>query len=83
MASALSSCDQGCRVEAVVTVDSKGQLLLPKDLREKAGLKPNSKIALLTIEKEGKIQCILMINAERLSGAVNNVLKLSPKDDAK
>ncbi|MGD6807518.1 MAG: AbrB/MazE/SpoVT family DNA-binding domain-containing protein [Candidatus Bathyarchaeia archaeon] len=33
------------KLEAVVTVDSKGQVILPKDLREKAGLTVNGKIA--------------------------------------
>lgn len=79
----MSSCGQGCRVDAVITVDSKGQLLLPKDLREKADFRPNSKIAILTIEKEGKIHCVLMIKAEGLSGAVSNALSPVLKDDIK
>ena len=36
-----------CKVDAVVTVDSKGQIVLPKDLREKAKLKPNDKLAVI------------------------------------
>jgi hypothetical protein len=32
-----------CRIDAVVTVDAKGQIVLPKDLREKAKIKPNDK----------------------------------------
>ena len=47
-ANELSACGQGYRVDAVSTIDSKGQLLLPKDLREKAGFKPNDKIVLVT-----------------------------------
>ncbi len=46
-----------CRVDAVVTVDSKGQIVLPKDLREKAGLKPNDKLAVIGCESEGKMCC--------------------------
>ena len=33
-----------CRIDAVVSVDAKGQIVLPKDLREKANIKPNDKL---------------------------------------
>ena len=79
-ANELSACGQGCRVDAVVTIDAKGQMVLPKDLREKAGFKPNGKIAILTFEKEGKICCILMIKTERLCDAVNKTLSPMLKD---
>ena len=29
----------GCRVESLFTVDDRGQMVLPKDLRDKAGIK--------------------------------------------
>jgi|Deesub1362B_J571_1020462.scaffolds.fasta_scaffold02028_4 bifunctional DNA-binding transcriptional regulator/antitoxin component of YhaV-PrlF toxin-antitoxin module len=32
------------KIEAVLTVDSKGEILLPKDLREKAEIKPREKL---------------------------------------
>jgi AbrB family looped-hinge helix DNA binding protein len=55
-------------------MDAKGQIVLPKDLREKAGLKPTDKIAVVAYEKEGKICCIVMIKVERLAGAVSKTL---------
>jgi len=55
-------------------MDSKGQIVLPKDLREKANIKPNDKIAVLACEKNGEVCCIMMIKAERLTGAVNETL---------
>jgi AbrB family looped-hinge helix DNA binding protein len=61
-------------VEAVVTVDSKGQIVLPKGLRERAGFKPNGKIGLISFEKEGEIFCIIMIKAESLGDAVTETL---------
>ncbi len=36
-----------CKIDAVVTVDAKGQIVLPKDLRERAKLKPNDKLAIM------------------------------------
>jgi len=82
-ANQLNSYGEGLRVAAVITLDSKGQMVLPKDLRERAGFKPNDKITLVTFEKEGEICCILMIKAEKLDGAVSKTLSSMLKDDIK
>ena len=55
-------------------MDVKGQIVLPKDLREKAGLKPNDKLAVVACEKNGEVCCIMMLKAERLVGAVTKTL---------
>jgi AbrB family looped-hinge helix DNA binding protein len=69
------NCDgDACRIDAVITMDIKGQIVLPKDLREKANFKPNDKIAVVACEKEGEVCCIMMIKAERLIGAVTKTL---------
>jgi len=71
----MSSCnDDACKIEAIITMDAKGQIVLPKDLREKADLKAADKIAVVAYEKEGKVCCIMMIKAERLVGAVSKTL---------
>jgi len=72
----MSTCDGDvCRIDAVVTMDVKGQIVLPKDLREKASFKPNDKIAIVACEKEGVVCCIMMIKADRLAGAVSKTLR--------
>jgi len=58
----------------VVTVDSKGQIVLPKDLREKAKLKPNDKLAVVGCEREGEVCCIIMVKTERLGNTISRVL---------
>jgi AbrB family looped-hinge helix DNA binding protein len=71
----MSACNGDvCRIDAVVTMDVKGQIVLPKDLREKANFKPNDKIAVVACEKEGVVCCIMMIKAEMLAGAVSKTL---------
>jgi AbrB family looped-hinge helix DNA binding protein len=55
-------------------MDVKGQIVLPKDLREKANMKPNEKIALIACEQNGAVCCIMMIKAEKLVGAVTQTL---------
>jgi AbrB family looped-hinge helix DNA binding protein len=78
---AVSNCDRGCcKVDAVVAIDSKGQIVLPKDIRERAKLKPNDKLAVMAYEKEGEVCCIMMIKAERLRDAVSKILGPMLKD---
>ncbi len=66
--------DDTCRIDAVITMDAKGQIVLPKDLREKANIKPNDKLALVACEKNGEVCCITMVKAEKLVGAVTKAL---------
>jgi antitoxin PrlF len=71
----VSSCiGDTCRIDAVISIDAKGQIVLPKDLREKANFKPNDKIAVVACEKDGEVCCIMMLKAERLQGAVTKTL---------
>jgi antitoxin PrlF len=72
----MASCngDSCCKIGAVVTMDAKGQIVLPKDLREKANIKPNDKIAVVAVEKDGTVCCLTLIKAEMLAGAVTKAL---------
>jgi len=73
----IASC---CKVEAMVSVDERGQMILPKDLRDRAGIQPGEKLAVTTWEKEGKIYCISMIRADELATMVKGVLGPVMKD---
>lgn len=64
----------GCKVEAVLNIDERGQMLIPKDVREKAGINTGSKLALISWEKNGGICCLALIKVEALSGMVKEVL---------
>lgn len=72
-----------CGVNAIVTIDSRGQIVLPKDVREKAKIKPNDKLAVIGCEREGEICCIMMVKAEKLGDAVSRVLGPMLKDALK
>jgi len=63
-----------CKVDAVVTIDSKGQIVLPKDVREKAKLEPNDKLAVIGCESNGEIGCIIMVKTEKLGNTIKSVL---------
>ena len=63
-----------CAVEALVTVDERGQMVLPKELREKADIKAGDKLAVTSWEKDGKICCIALIKAGSLETMVKGML---------
>jgi len=50
-----------CKVESIVTVDERGQILLPKDTREKAEIHAGDKLALMTWENNGKVCCFMLL----------------------
>jgi antitoxin PrlF len=64
----------GCRVESVLSVDERGQMVLPKDVREKAGIRTGDKLALISWEKNGSVCCLALMKVENLSGMVRDVL---------
>lgn len=64
----------GCKIEAVLSIDDRGQMVLPKDVREKAGISTSDKLALISWEKNGSVCCLALMKVENLSGAVGDLL---------
>ena len=69
-----------CSVEGIVSVDERGQMVLPKEVRGKAGIHAGDKLALISWEKDGKICCLGLVKAEELTGMVKSVLGPVMKD---
>ena len=63
-----------CKVESLISVDERGQMVLPKEIREKANIRPGDKLALISWEKDGKVCCISMIKAEDFGNMVKGLL---------
>lgn len=63
-----------CRVESLISVDERGQMVLPKELRDKANIKAGDKLALISWEKGGEICCISLIKADYLAEKVKEFL---------
>ncbi len=70
----MNTCGPDFKIDAVVTMDVKGQIVLPKDLRERIGFQPNQKIALVTFGEKQNLCCVLLIKAEKLEDAVTKTL---------
>jgi antitoxin PrlF len=63
-----------CRVESLISVDERGQMVLPKDLRDRAKIKAGDKLALITWEKDGEVCCLTLIKADSLAQGVKEFL---------
>ena len=69
-----SKSASGCRVESLISVDERGQMVLPKELRDKANIKTGDKLALISWEKDGDICCLTLIKADNLADRVKEFL---------
>jgi AbrB family looped-hinge helix DNA binding protein len=69
-----------CAVEAIVTVDERGQMVLPRELRDKAGIKAGDKLAVTSWKKDGEICCIALIKAGSMETMVRSMLGPVMKD---
>ena len=63
-----------CKVESIVGVDERGQMVLPKDIRDRAKIRAGDKLAVVSMEKDGEICCLSLIRVEELEGMVKSVL---------
>jgi len=81
MASSKKAEDQECcAIEALITVDERGQMVLPKDVREAAGIRPGDKLALIAWKKGGTVCCMSLIKADELRDMVRGKLGPLMKD---
>lgn len=61
-------------VEAIVSCDDRGQLVLPKDVRKKLDIKSGDKMALLNVVSKDNTVCITLIKANSLEELIKNYL---------
>jgi len=63
-----------CKVDALISVDERGQMVLPKEVRDKAGIHTGDKLALVSWEKDGKVCCLTLIKADEFGEMVKGLL---------
>ena len=63
-----------CKVDAVITIDGRGQIVLPKEVREKAEVKAGDKFAVISFESEGRVCCISLVKADDFAETVKGML---------
>lgn len=69
--SKVNSC---CQVVSLINVDERGQMVLPKEFRERALIQPGEKLVLISWEKEGEVCCFTMVKATYLAERVKDLL---------
>ncbi len=72
-----------CKVESVVSVDERGQMVLPKELREKANIKAGDKLAVVSWGQNNGVVCLALIKADDLNSLVKQMLGPVFKDLSK
>ena len=63
-----------CRVESLTSVDERGQMVLPKEVRDRSGIRAGDKLAVVSWEKGGKVCCISLIKADEFTEMVREML---------
>jgi AbrB family looped-hinge helix DNA binding protein len=63
-----------CKVEALVSIDERGQMVLPKEAREKANIRAGDKLAVISWERDGQSCCLTLMKAEALTEMVKGIL---------
>ncbi len=63
-----------CQVEALISVDERGQMVLPKEIRDRAKIGAGDKLALVSWEKGGEVCCLFLIKAEDFAEMAKDLL---------
>lgn len=73
------------QIEAIITVDERGQMVLPKETRAKAGIRAGDKLALVGWRKGKRVCCLTLIKAEEMAEMVgelvNSLMAASPESE--
>jgi AbrB family looped-hinge helix DNA binding protein len=72
-----SSAVQGassCKVDALVSIDGRGQIVLPKDIRKRAGIEAGDKLAVISWESHGQVCCLSLIKADDFGASIKGLL---------
>jgi len=63
-----------CKVESVIGVDERGQMVLPKEIRDRAKIRAGDKLAIIGWEKDDRLYCIFLVKVEHLADMVKGML---------
>jgi len=69
-----------CQVDAIVAVDGRGQVVLPKEVRDRADIKAGDRFVVISNESDGKVCCIFLVKADYFNQTVKGMLGPMVKD---
>jgi antitoxin PrlF len=62
------------QIEAIITVDERGQMVLPKQTRARAGIRAGDRLALVSWSKGDRVCCLSLIKAEEMAETIGEML---------
>ena len=68
--------DGDSKVEAVISVDERGQMVLPKELRDKVGIRAGDKLVVVSRKSDGDFCCITLVKTDYFTKVLSD--KLGP-----
>ena len=66
---------QSYEVEAVLTIDARGQIVIPKDVRIRAGINDGDKLVLVSQRNGERICCISIVSANAFSDKMPGLIQ--------
>lgn len=70
-----SGCNPAtCQVEAVLSIDSRGQIVIPKEVRKRANIHDGDKLALVSWMNRDEVCCLALIRADNLSSGASGMM---------
>jgi antitoxin PrlF len=69
-----------CRIESLVSIDERGQMVLPKEIRDKAKIRAGDKLAVVSWERDGELCCISLVKTDAITGMLKDMLGPMMKD---
>ena len=71
------------QIEAVITIDDRGQMVLPKETRNRAGIRAGDKLALVGWRRGERVCCLSLVKMDELTemlGELMDSLKAAAPD---
>jgi len=63
-----------CQVDALVSIDGRGQIVLPKEVREKVGVKAGDKFVVISSSSDDDVCCLFLVKADDFGETVKGLL---------
>ena len=72
-----------CKIESVISIDDRGQIVLPKEIREKAKIRGGDKFAVVSWGKGDAICCISLVKTEEFTKTIKDIFGPMMKEISK
>ncbi|MCE5296299.1 MAG: AbrB/MazE/SpoVT family DNA-binding domain-containing protein [Euryarchaeota archaeon] len=61
-------------VEGIATIDDRGQMVIPKHVRQAAGIEPGDRLAIAIGKRDGRVCCLQLIKITEIDRKVGEMV---------